>query len=169
MLFRYRGFWFTVRNMQFTPEITLGLIGDELIEPVMVWNDTLREGPRGKWIFCTGQYFVITIFLYFKDIKYFGLTTEQSSATFGVNCDVPNLHFPDTCVTDDDCIDFPNTVCSNVPINQGLDPGTRNIPFDEWEPRDTLLKSCFCRAGHLRIPQSKGCYDPIRKVVTLRY
>ena len=116
-----------------------------------------------------GQYFVITIFLYFKDIKYFGLTTEQSSATFGVNCDVPNLHFPDTCVTDDDCIDFPNTVCSNVPINQGLDPGTRNIPFDEWEPRDTLLKSCFCRAGHLRIPQSKGCYDPIRKVVTLRY
>ena len=37
-----------------------------------------------------GQYFVITIFLYFKDIKYFGLTTEQSSATFGVNCDVPN-------------------------------------------------------------------------------
>lgn len=48
MLFRYRGFWFTVRNMQFTPEITLGLIGDELIEPVMVWNDTLREGPRGK-------------------------------------------------------------------------------------------------------------------------
>ena len=116
-----------------------------------------------------GQYFVITIFLYFKDIKYFGLTTEQSSATFGVNCDVPNLHFPDTCVTDDDCIDFPNTVCSNIPINQGLDPGTRNIPFDEWEPRDTLLKSCFCRAGHLRIPQSKGCYDPIRKVVTLRY
>ena len=78
-----------------------------------------------------GQYFVITIFLYFKDIKYFGLTTEQSSATFGVNCDVPNLHFPDTCVTDDDCIDFPNTVCSNVPINQGLDPGTRNIPFDD--------------------------------------
>ena len=133
----------------YTPEITLGLIGDELIEPVIIWNDTLREGPR--------------------DVKYFGLTTDQSSATFGVNCDVPNLHFPDTCVTDEDCEEFPNTVCKNVPVNKGLDPGTRNVPFKDWEPRDTLLKSCFCRAGHVRIPQSKGCYDPIRRVITLRY
>jgi hypothetical protein len=38
----------------------------------------------------------------------------------------------------------------------------------QWLPRDTLLKSCFCKSGHLRIPESKGCYDPIRRVVTLR-
>ena len=67
---QYNGFWFTLKE----EELTLGLIGDQLIEPVIIWNDTLREGPR--------------------DIKYFGLTTDQSSASFGVNCDVPNLHFP---------------------------------------------------------------------------
>ena len=33
---------------------------------------------------------------------------------------------------------------------------------------DELLKSCWCKIGHIRIPESKGCYDPIRKVVTLR-
>ncbi len=38
----------------------------------------------------------------------------------------------------------------------------------EWEPRDKLLKSCFCKEGHLRIPESNGCYDPIRRVVTLK-
>ena len=67
----YNGFWFTLKDEE---ELTMGLIGDQLIEPVILWNDTLREGP--------------------KDVKYFGLTTDSSSATFGVNCDVPNLHFP---------------------------------------------------------------------------
>ncbi len=141
---RYNGFWFTVKN----EEITLGLIGDQLIEPMILWNDTLREGPR--------------------DVTFFGLTTDQASASFGVNCDVPNLHFADTCVTDEDCKDFPNTVCRNEPVNRGLDPGTRDEPFEEWEDRDSLLRSCFCKQGHVRIPQSRGCYDPIRKVVTLR-
>ena len=140
----FNGFWFTIKN----EELTLGLIGDRLIEPIILWNDTLREGPR--------------------DVAYFGLTTDQASATFGVNCDVPNLHFSDTCVVDEDCQDFPNTVCRNVPVNVGLDPGTRRTPFDEWEDRDTLLRSCFCKEGHLRIPESKGCYDPVRKVVTIR-
>ncbi len=113
-----------------------------------MWNDTRREGPR--------------------EVAYFALTTDQSQASFGVNCDVPNLHYEDTCVTDDDCKDYPNTVCSNEPVNPGLDPGTRKKPFDEWEDRDSLLKSCFCKEGHVRIPQSQGCYDPIRNVVTLR-
>ncbi len=140
----YRGFWFTVRE----DEITVGQIGDQLIDPVLMWNDTKREGPR--------------------DVTYFALTTDQSQASFGVNCDVPNLHFEDTCVTDDDCADFPNTVCTHRPVNKGLDPGTRRVPFDDWETRDTLLKSCFCQEGHLRIPESKGCYDPVRQVVTLR-
>lgn len=141
---QFNGFWFTLKE----EELTLGLIGDQLIEPVILWNDTLREGPR--------------------DVAYFGLTTDQSSATFGVNCDVPNLHFPDTCVVDEDCKDFPNTACTNQPINPGLDSGTRSIPFEDWEPRDKLLKSCFCKEGHLRIPDSNGCYDPIRRVVTLK-
>ena len=140
----YRGFWFTVKG----DELTLGQIGDRLIDPVILWNDTLREGPR--------------------DVTYFALTTDQSQASFGVNCDVPNLHFEDTCVTDEDCEAYPNTVCRNEPVNRGLDPGTRKLPFREWEDRDTLLKSCFCKEGHLRIPLSKGCYDPIRQVVTLR-
>ena len=140
----HQGFWFTIKN----EEVALGRIGDELIEPLLIWNDTLREGPR--------------------DVQYFALTTDQSVANFGVNCDVPNLHFFDTCVTDEDCEMYPNTVCSSEPINRGLDPGTRDVPFDEWEPRDTLLKSCFCREGNMRIPLSKGCYDPIRRVVTLK-
>ena len=37
--------------------------------------------------------------------------------------------FTDTCVEDDDCEDFPNTVCRNSPVNSGLDPGTRELPF----------------------------------------
>ena len=86
-----------------------------LVDPILVWNDTLRDGPR--------------------DVQYFALTTDEADASFGVNCDVPNLHFDDTCVTDDDCEMFPNTVCSNEPLNTGLDPGTRGaIQF-------TLIKS----------------------------
>ena len=50
---QYNGFWFTLKE----EELTLGLIGDQLIEPVIIWNDTLREGPR--------------------DIKYFGLTNPN--------------------------------------------------------------------------------------------
>ena len=140
----HRGFWVTVKE----DELALGMIGDQLIEPVLIYNDTLREGPR--------------------DVSYFALTTEQSVASFGVNCDVPDLHFEDTCVSDEDCEEYPNTVCSAEPINRGLDPGTRSEPFSEWEPRDTLLKSCFCAEGHMRIPLSAGCYDPIRVVVTLK-
>ena len=33
---------------------------------------------------------------------------------------------------------------------------------------DEILKSCWCEEGHMRIPESRGCYDPIRKVVTLK-
>ena len=41
---------------------------------------------------------------------YFGLTvSEDTRADFGVNCDMPGLHFDDTCVSDDDCSEFPNT------------------------------------------------------------
>ena len=44
------------------------------------------------------------------DPYYFGLTvSETTTADFGVNCDMPGLHFDDTCVTDDDCSEFPNT------------------------------------------------------------
>ena len=96
------------------------------------------------------------------------LSLLQADASFGVNCDVPNLHFEDTCVTDDDCGMFPNTVCSNQPLNSGLDPGTRAVPFEDWEDREKLLKSCFCKEGHIRIPLSTGCYDPVRRVVTLK-
>jgi len=103
----------------------------------------------------------------FTQVAYFGLTTDQSSATYGINCDVPNLHYADTCVEDEDCRDIPNTVCRNKPVILGLDPGTRSTPFRQWKPRDSLLKSCFCKEGHIRIPLSNGCYDPIRRVVTL--
>ena len=51
----------------------------------------------------------------------------------------------DTCVEDEDCKDIPNTVCRNVPVNERLDPGTRFIAFEFWEPRDSMLKSCFCK------------------------
>ena len=54
-------------------------------------------------------------------------------ATFGVNCDMPGLHFEDTCVSDEDCVDFPQTVCQAMPVNLGLDPGTRELPFQDWK------------------------------------
>ena len=130
----------------------------------MVWNDTLREGPRNP--------------------TYFGLTTpDDSSASFGVNCDVPGLYFrwtkidfmcnsqnlsvpwniyedfliiinclfSDTCVDDSDCKEIPHTVCRNVPVNEGLDPGTRGTEFKSWDPRDTILKSCFCKVKSLTL------------------
>ena len=53
--------------------------------------------------------------------------------------------YSDTCVDDADCKDIPHTVCRNIPVNEGLDPGTRGAAFEFWEPRDTLLKSCFCK------------------------
>ena len=55
-------------------ELALGKIGSTLTQPILVWNDTLREGPRNP--------------------TYFGLTTpDDSSASFGVNGDVPGLYF----------------------------------------------------------------------------
>ena len=59
--------------------------------------------------------------------------------------DLCNYTFSDTCVDDTDCKEIPHTVCRNVPINEGLDPGTRGKAFQSWEPRDTILKSCFCK------------------------
>ena len=81
---------------------------------------------------------------------------------------MPGLHYEDTCVSNEDCVDFPETVCRAMPVNPGLDPGTRALPFKEWKKGDEILKSCWCKEGHMRIPESRGCYDPIRKVVTLR-
>ena len=143
---QYQGFWVAVRN---GIDISLGLIGDKIIDPVANYSDIIREGPDNPY--------------------YFGLTvSETTSANFGVNCDMPGLHFADTCVSDEDCEEFPNTVCQAEPVNAGLDPGTRRLPFSSWEAGDSLLKSCWCKAGHVRIPQSAGCYDPVRKVVTLQ-
>lgn len=143
---RYQGFWISIKN---EIEISIGRIGDKLINSVANFTDVLREGPDSPY--------------------YFGLTTpDGTSASFGVSCDMPGLHFEDTCVTDQDCEEFPETKCQATPINVGLDPGTRSVPFNEWSEGDQLLKSCWCKSGHIRIPESRGCYDPIRKVVTLR-
>ena len=48
------GFWFTVKDI----EVSLGVIGDRLVDPLLVWNDTLRDGPR--------------------DVQYFALTTDEA-------------------------------------------------------------------------------------------
>lgn len=142
----YQGFWISIQD---DITVSVGKIGDPLIDPIGNYSDILREGPNEPY--------------------YFGLTTPTgSSASFGVNCDMPGLHFPDTCVTDNDCEDYPETVCGSRPLNEGLDPGIRPEPYDQWSEGDTLLKSCWCKVGRIRIPESKGCYDPIRKVVTLR-
>ena len=115
---QYNGFWFTLKE----EELTLGLIGDQLIEPVIIWNDTLREGPR--------------------DIKYFGLTTDQSSASFGVNCDVPNLHFPG------------NTF-----------QGRNSLPEARWASSN-VTRCCYC---HRITILPKTCWaiaHPVHKPVT---
>ena len=84
---QYQGFWVAVRN---GIDISLRLIGDKIIDPVANYSDIIREGPDNPY--------------------YFGLTvSETTSANFGVNCDMPGLHFEDTCVTDEDCAEFPNT------------------------------------------------------------
>jgi len=143
---RYQGFWISIKN---NVEISIGRIGDKLIDSVANFTDVLREGPSEPY--------------------YFGLTTPVATiASFGVNCDMPGLHFEDTCVSNDDCEEFPQTVCQSMPVNIGLDPGTRSIPYEKWKEGDEILKSCWCKEGHMRIPESKGCYDPIRKVVTLK-
>ncbi len=138
----FHGFWISVKN---NIEVSIGKIGQKLVESVANYTDVLREGPEEPY--------------------YFGLTTPVgTSATFGVNCDMPGLHFEDTCVTDADCDEFPDTTCQAEPVNAGLDPGTRRIPFRMWKEGDSLLKSCWCKEGRVRIPESRGCYDPIRKV-----
>ena len=142
----YQGFWISIKD---DVKISVGKIGDKLIDSVVSYSDLLREGPDEPY--------------------YFGLTTPTgTSASFGVNCDMPGLHFPDTCVTDNDCEDYPETSCGAEPLNPGLDPGIRPKPFSEWAEGDTILRSCWCKEGRVRIPESRGCYDPIRKVVTLR-
>jgi len=143
---QFQGFWIAVRN---GIDISIGRIGDKIISPIANFSDVMREGPDNPY--------------------YFGLTvSEDTRADFGVNCDMPGLHFDDTCVSDDDCSEFPNTVCASKPINKGLDSGTRRLPFNKWKDGDTLLRSCWCKLGHIRIPQSAGCYDPVRKVITLQ-
>ena len=107
----YQGFWISIRN---NIEISIGKIGSTLIDSVANFTDVLREGPEEPF--------------------YFGLTTPaQTSASFGVNCDMPGLHFEDTCVTDDDCTEFPETVCQWMPVNTGLDPGTRALDYQQWK------------------------------------
>ena len=44
---------------------------------------------------------------------------------------------------DDDCEDFPNTVCRNSPVNSGLDPGTRELPFTGLVLIKFLLSNVF--------------------------
>ena len=84
---QFQGFWIAVRN---GIDISIGRIGDKIISPIANFSDVMREGP--------------------SDPYYFGLTvSETTKADFGVNCDMPGLHFDDTCVTNDDCSEFPNT------------------------------------------------------------
>ena len=52
---------------------------------------------------------------------------------------MPGLHFEDTCVTDDDCTEFPETVCQWMPVNTGLDPGTRALDYNQWKEVFHLL------------------------------
>ena len=68
---RYQGFWISIRD---NVEISIGRIGDKLVDSVANFTDVLREGPDEPY--------------------YFGLTTPSlTSASFGVNCDMPGLHF----------------------------------------------------------------------------
>ena len=79
------------------------------------------------------------------DFKY--LSTHN---TYGILVKMINHYlFSDTCVDDSDCKEIPHTVCRNVPVNEGLDPGTRGTEFKSWDPRDIILKSCFCKVKSL--------------------
>ena len=122
----YQGFWISIRN---NIEISIGKIGSTLIDSVANFTDVLREGPEEPF--------------------YFGLTTPAgTSASFGVNCDMPGLHFEDTCVTNDDCSDFPETVCQWMPVNKGLDPGTRALDYEQWKEVRFLQKHLKYKASH---------------------
>ena len=66
-------------------EISIGRIGDKLVDSVANFTDVLREGPDEPY--------------------YFGLTTPSlTSASFGVNCDMPGLHFEVCLHTNHSCI-----------------------------------------------------------------
>ena len=55
-------------------QVAVGRIGDKLIDSVANFTDVLREGPDEPY--------------------YFGLTTPANThAYFGVNCNMPGLHF----------------------------------------------------------------------------
>ena len=83
---------------------------------------------------------------WFRNLLFFG--KPKTSTLFGVfglslkkisTGDMPGLHFEDTCVTDDDCTEFPETVCQWMPVNTGLDPGTRALDYNQWKEVFHLL------------------------------
>ena len=80
---QYQGFWVAVRN---GIDISIGRIGDKIIESVANYSDIIREGPDNPY--------------------YFGLTvSETTSADFGVNCDMPGaeIHGDNDDDADDIC------------------------------------------------------------------
>ena len=80
---QYQGFWVAVRN---GIDISIGRIGDKIIESVANYSDIIREGPDNPY--------------------YFGLTvSETTSADFGVNCDMPGaeIHADNDDDADDIC------------------------------------------------------------------
>ncbi|CAB4060665.1 unnamed protein product [Lepeophtheirus salmonis] len=77
-----------------------------------------------------------------KKPYFLGITTPtSSSASFGVSCEANNLHFSDTCITDEDCSEYPLTICRKEPIDSEFDQGGRDVPYDEWEKRKFYFKS----------------------------
>ena len=118
---QFQGFWIAVRN---GIDISIGRIGDKIINPVANYSDVIREGRDSGD--CPPKYLLAANLSRAgpEDPYYFGLTvSDTTTADFGVNCDMPGLHYEDTCVTDDDCADFPNTGGTLASADHGTERG----------------------------------------------
>ena len=51
-----------------SPQVSLGVIGDRLVDPILVWNDTLRDGPRDVQGRAAGDS-QVKIVSYIKDLQ----------------------------------------------------------------------------------------------------
>ena len=134
----YTGIWVLVEYGY----IALGILDEHTLNnPMMKWKDPITP----------------------YDVSVIGLTSEGSAVFYGVNCPMINrasFYPANTCTSDADCTDVPNTRCLRESEPQIL-PGT------------TLkLLTCECADGFEPIPDpyrsvDGGCYDPIGRSATV--
>ena len=65
---------------------------------------------------------------FFNNIFYVFFMFSGTSASFGVNCDMPGLHFPDTCVTDNGRVYTIELVNIDMPLTNTILSCVNRLP-----------------------------------------